>query len=204
MEARWADWAVRLNAIAQNGLLYSQNPFDRERYNSLRKIAVEIMEAHTGVEATAIRDFFEREQGYATPKVDVRGAVFREGALLFVKENEDGLWSLPGGWADVGESPSEAVVREVFEEAGYTTRAAKLLAVYDRNKHAHPAMANHAYKLFIRCELLTPEPAGKPEAEARFFEADAIPVLSTMRVTAEQIARLFEHYHHPDWPADLD
>jgi ADP-ribose pyrophosphatase YjhB (NUDIX family) len=204
MEARWADWAVRLNAIAQNGLLYSQNPFDRERYNSLRKIAVEIMEAHTGVEATVIRDFFEREQGYSTPKVDVRAAVFRKGTLLFVKEPEDGLWSLPGGWADVGESPSEAVVREVFEEAGYTTRAAKLLAVYDRNKHAHPAMAHHAYKLFIRCELLTPEPAGKPEAEARFFEEDAIPVLSTMRVTAEQIARLFEHYYHPDWPAELD
>ena len=204
MDARWADWAVRLNAIAQNGLLYSQNPFDLERYNSLRKIAVEIMEAHTGVEANVIREFFEREQGYATPKVDVRGAVFREGRLLFVKEADDGLWSLPGGWADVGESPGEAVVREVFEEAGYTTRAAKLLAVYDRNKHAHPAIAHHAYKLFIRCELLSPEPAGEPEAEAGFFEKDAVPALSTTRVTAEQIARLFEHDRHPDWPADLD
>lgn len=204
MDARWVDWASRLNAIAQNGLLYSQNSFDLERYNSLRKIAVEIMNAHTGAEGTVIRDFFEREQGYATPKVDVRGAVFCEGALLFVKESEDGLWSLPGGWADVGESPSEAVVREVLEEAGYTTRAAKLLAVYDRNKHAHPAMAHHAYKLFIRCELLSPEPAAKAETEAKFFDEDAIPELSTMRVTAEQIARLFEHYRHPDWPADLD
>ena len=123
---------------------------------------------------------------------------------MFVKEPDDGLWSLPGGWADVGESPSQAAVREVFEEAGYTTRAAKLLAVYDRNKHAHPVIAHHAYKLFIRCELLSPEPAGKPEAEAGFFEEDAVPALSTMRVTAEQIARLFEHARHPDWPADLD
>jgi ADP-ribose pyrophosphatase YjhB (NUDIX family) len=204
MDARWADWAARLNAVAQNGLLYSQNPFDLERYNSVRNIAVEIMQANTGVEPTLIRDFFEREQGYATPKVDVRGAVFRDGTLLFVKEPEEGLWSLPGGWADVGESPSEAVVREVFEEAGYATRAAKLLAVYDRNKHAHPAIAHHAYKLFIRCELLGPEPTGKAEAEARFFDEDAIPDLSTMRVTAEQIARLFEHDRHRDWPADLD
>jgi ADP-ribose pyrophosphatase YjhB (NUDIX family) len=204
MDARWAAWAARLNAVAQNGLLYSQNPFDRERYNSVRKIAVEIMEANTGVEATLIRDFFEREQGYATPKVEVRGAVFREGTLLFVKEPEEGLWSLPGGWADVGESPSEAAVREVFEEAGYATRAAKLLAVYDRNKHAHPAIAHHAYKLFIRCELLGPEPTAIAEAEAKFFDEDAVPELSTMRVTAEQIARLFEHDRHPDWPADLD
>jgi len=204
MDARWAAWAARLNAVAQNGLLYSQNPFDRERYNSVRKIAVEIMEANTGVESALIRDFFEREQGYATPKVEVRGAVFREGTLLFVKEPEEGLWSLPGGWADVGESPSEAVVREVFEEAGYATRADKLLAVYDRNKHAQPAIAHHVYKLFIRCELLGPEPTGKAEAEAKFFDKNAIPKLSTMRVTAEQIARLFEHDRHPDWPADLD
>ena len=204
MEARWADWAARLNALAQNGLLYSQNPFEVERYNSVRKIAVEILEANTGLEPTLIRDFLAREQGYATPKVDVRGAVFREGTLLFVKEPQDGLWSLPGGWADVGESPGEAVVREVFEEAGFETCAAKLLAVYDRNKHAHPAMPHHAYKLFIRCELLSSEPTGKAETEASFFREDAMPALSTSRVTARQIARLFEHYRHPDWPADLD
>jgi len=204
MDARWSDWAARLNAIAHNGLLYAQNHFDLERYTAVRQIAVEILEAHTGVEPAVIRDFFQREQGYATPKVEVRGAVFRQGKLLFVKEPEDGLWSLPGGWADVGESPSHAAVREVLEEAGYSTRAAKLLAVYDRNKHPHPAIAHHAYKLFIRCELLSLEPTGKAEAEAGFFGEDAIPALSTMRVTAEQIARLFEHDRHPDWLADLD
>jgi ADP-ribose pyrophosphatase YjhB (NUDIX family) len=207
MDARWADWARRLNAIAQNGLTFSRNPFDRERYTSVRNIAAEIMAAHTGVETAIIRDFFAREQGYATPKVEVRGVVFREGTLLFVKEPEDGSWSLPGGWADVGESPSEAVVREVFEEAGYTTRAVKLLALYDRNKHAHPPIPHHAYKLFIRCELISQVPAGTPEAEASFFEEDAIPEipeLSIARVTTEQIARLFEHYRHPEWPTDLD
>ena len=193
-----------MNAIAHNGLLYSQNPFDLERYKLVRKIAAEIMAAHTGVETDVVEDFFACEEGYATPKVDVRGAVFREGALLFVKEPQDGLWSLPGGWADVGDSPSEAVVREVLEEAGYTTRAVKLLAVYDRNKHPHPPMPHHAYKLFIQCELLSPMPAGNPEAEARFFTEDAIPELSVARVTAEQVARLFEHFRHPDWPADLD
>jgi ADP-ribose pyrophosphatase YjhB (NUDIX family) len=204
MDARWADWASRLNALAQNGLTFSRDPFDIERYTSVRNIAAEIVAAHTGVEMTLVRDFFAREEGYATPKVDVRGVVFRDGTLLFVKEPEDGTWSLPGGWADVGESPSEAVVREVFEESGYTTQAVKLLALYDRNKHAHPPFPHHAYKLFIRCELLSQVPAGSAETEARFFEEGAIPELSVARVTVEQIARLFEHYRHPEWPADLD
>ena len=204
MDARWTDWASRLNAIAQNGLTFSHNPFDIERYTAVRNIAAEIMAAHTGVETTVIRDFFAREEGYATPKVDVRGVVFRDGTLLFVKEPEDGFWSLPGGWADVGDSPSEAAVREVFEESGYTTQAVKLLALYDQNKHPHPPVPYHTYKLFIRCELLSPLPAGSAEMEARFFEEDAIPELSATRVTVEQIARLFEHYRHPEWPADLD
>ena len=204
MKARWADWASRLNAIAQNGLIYSHNPFDIERYTSVRNIAAEIIAEHTGVEATVVRDFFAREEGYATPKVDVRGVVFRDRALLFVKEPDDGFWSLPGGWADVGESPREAVVREVFEESGYTTRATKLLAVYDRKKQAHPPFPHHAYKLFIRCELLSQAPAASAETEARFFEEKAIPELSVARVTGEQIARLFDHYRHPEWPADLD
>ncbi|MGD0457858.1 MAG: NUDIX hydrolase [Terriglobia bacterium] len=204
MDARWADWASRLNAIAQNGLTFSRDPFDIERYTSVRNIAAEIMAAHTGVETTLVGDFFAHEEGYATPKVDVRGVVFRDGTLLFVKEPADGTWSLPGGWADVGESPSEAVVREVFEESGYTTHAVKLLALYDRNKHAHPPFPHHAYKLFIRCELLSQVPAGSGETEARFFEEGAIPELSVARVTVEQIARLFEHYRHPEWPADLD
>jgi ADP-ribose pyrophosphatase YjhB (NUDIX family) len=130
--------------------------------------------------------------------------VFRDGTLLFVKEPEDGFWSLPGGWADVGDSPSEAVVREVLEESGYTTQAIKLLALYDQNKHPHSPVPYHAYKLFIRCELLSPLPAGSAETEARFFKEDAIPELSAPRVTVEQIARLFEHYRHPEWPADLD
>ena len=204
MDARWANWASRLNAIAQNGLTFSHDPFDIERYTSVRNIAAEIMAAHTGVETTLVGDFFAHEEGYATPKVDVRGVVFRDGTLLFVKEPADGTWSLPGGWADVGESPSEAVVREVFEESGYTTHAVKLLALYDRNKHAHPPFPHHAYKLFIRCELLSQVPAGSGETEARFFEEGAIPELSVARVTVEQIARLFEHYRHPEWPADLD
>jgi ADP-ribose pyrophosphatase YjhB (NUDIX family) len=131
--------------------------------------------------------------------------VFRDGAILLVKERQDGLWALPGGWADVNESPSEAVVREVFEESGYQTRAIKLLALYDRRKHAHPPHLYHIYKLFFCCELLGGTPAPSLETEAvGFFQEHALPELSIMRVTPAQIARLFEHYRHPNWPTDFD
>src|ERR1039458_5917430 len=143
--------------------------------------------------------------GYATPKVDVRAAVFREHRILLVEEREDGGWTLPGGWADVGESPAEATVREVREESGYETRAVKLLAVYARNPPAPPPIPFHAYKLFFQCEPIGGEPASSNEtAGVDWFAEDGLPALSTSRVTAAQIHRFFEHYRHPHWPTDFD
>jgi ADP-ribose pyrophosphatase YjhB (NUDIX family) len=205
MNPKWLEWAQRLQAIAQNGLTYAQNPFDRERYETVREIAAEIMAAHSGVELGYVRNLFAGDVGYATPKVDVRGAVFRDEAILLVKERQDGLWTLPGGWADVGESPSEAVVREVYEESGYHTRAVKLLALYDRNRHAHAPFPSHVYKLFFQCELLGGDPALSLETDGvAFFREDEIPELSLLRVTPTQIVRLFEHYRNADWPTDFD
>ena len=137
MDPRWLGWARSLQAIAQNGLAYATDPFDRERYRALREIAVDIMAAHSGTDVNTLHALFANQEGYATPKVDVRGAVLDEGAILLVRERRDGLWTLPGGWADVNEAPSEAVTREVYEEPGWRTRAVKLLAVYDRTRHGH-------------------------------------------------------------------
>jgi ADP-ribose pyrophosphatase YjhB (NUDIX family) len=148
------------------------------------------------------------KQAYPTPKVDVRGVVFRDGGVLLVREVGDGRWTLPGGWADVGESPSEAVVREVREESGYETQAVKLLAVYNlgRFRDGRPLRPN-IYKLFFGCEPVGAEPgaiAGSETSEARFFAEDELPELSVPRVTREQLARLFEHARNPDLPADFD
>src|SRR5215471_2057099 len=137
MDPKWLQWARALQAIAQNGLTFAGNEYDAERYRAIREIAAEIMASYGTVEKSHVIDLFSKEVGYATPKVDVRGVVFRGNELLCVKEKEDNLWTLPGGWADINESPSEAVTREVFEESGYQTRAVKLLAVYDRSKHDH-------------------------------------------------------------------
>ena len=118
-ESKWLEWVSRLAAIAQNGLAHAESPFDVERYASVRELAAEIAAEHTDSTPQRISGIFERESGYATPKIDVRGAVFRDDALLMVQERDDELWALPGGWADPGESPSAAVAREVYEESGF-------------------------------------------------------------------------------------
>jgi ADP-ribose pyrophosphatase YjhB (NUDIX family) len=193
-------------AIAQNGLTFTTNPYDVERYEAVRRIAAEMMAAHTGADQERIVGLFAQESGYATPKVDVRGVVFRDDAILLVKEREDGGWTLPAGWADVNESPREAVDREVFEESGYRVQATKLLALFDRAKHPHwPPFPFHIYKVFILCDLMGGDPAASNETEAvGFFRESEIPELSIARTTPGQITRLFEHHRQPDLAPDFD
>ena len=204
--SRWLNWSARLQAIAQNGLTFSQDRYDVDRYQAIREIAAEMLAAGAGEDIAVIRELLSRDAGYATPKVDMRGVVFREGKLLLVQEKSDGGWSLPGGWADIGESPAENVVREIREESGFETRAEKILAVYDRAKHPHePQFPAHIYKIYILCELIggTATPSVETDA-ARFFGEDELPPLSVTRVTEWQLRRLFELYRNPQLPADFD
>jgi ADP-ribose pyrophosphatase YjhB (NUDIX family) len=150
-------------------------------------------------------ELIRAEKGYATPKVDVRGVVERDGKLLFMREAHDGLWSLPGGWADIGESPSQIAEREVLEETGFVVKASKLLAVYDKARHAHPPEFWYCYKMFVRCELRGGAPARSIETlDTHFFGVDELPPLSTPRVTEAQVRRMFEHLAHPELPTDFD
>jgi ADP-ribose pyrophosphatase YjhB (NUDIX family) len=207
MDSQWLHWAQQLQAQAQNGLTYTTNPYEIERYQKIREIAAAMLAAQGGVAPAVVRDLFAGEVGHATPKLDVRGAVFQAGTILLVKERADGGWTLPGGWVDVGEPPGRAVEREVWEESGYEVRAVKLLALYDRNapRHGHPPHPFHIYKLFFLCELVGGAPTPSIETSAvGFFPADALPPLSLGRVTPTQIARLFAHARHPEWPADFD
>ena len=202
------DWARRLQALAQTGLTYASDPYDVERYEAIRRMAAE-MASPEGTEAGAaeLERAFERETGYATPKVDVRGVVFdAEGRMLLVRERSDGKWTLPGGWADVGASPAENVVREISEEAGFQTRATKLLAVYDRSRHGHPPMLYSVYKLFFLCEITGGEAAnGTTETDGvAFFARGELPPLSTGRVTAAQLGEFFGQRGNPDRPTDFD
>ena len=204
-QPQWLTWAQSLQSIAQAGLTYAQNPFDLERYAALRDLAAEIVAHQAEVDPTQMHEIFLHEAGYPTPKVDVRGVVIQDGQILLVKELSDGGWTLPGGWVDVNEPPSRAVEREVWEESGYQVRAARLLALYDRNLHGHPAHIFHIYKLFFLCELTGGAPADSIEtAGASFFSPQALPPLSLGRTTPEEIERLFVLHQNPAWPTDFD
>jgi ADP-ribose pyrophosphatase YjhB (NUDIX family) len=204
-EARWLQWAKRLQAAAQNGLAYNTDPFNVERYRTVRSIAAEMMATYSQSDHSAIADLFEQQIGHATPKIDVRGVVFRDDGILLVQERSDNRWSLPGGWADVYDTPSEATVREVFEESGFRTRAVKLLALLDRTRQGHPPIPFHAYKAVFLCEIEAGKPTPSIETtEIGFFPEDSLPPLSLGRVTPSQIHRFFAHRAHPEWPADFD
>lgn len=203
---KWLTWAQHLQAIAQTGLTYCKDPFDAERYEAIREIAAEIVADAAGIpDVGVVADLFSGQTGYATPKVDVRAAVFSEGRLLLVRERVDGCWSLPGGWADIGNSPSENAIREVREESGYEVEMLKLAAVYDRSRHDHPPIPFYTYKLFFIARLTGGAPDESLETDAvEFFEEDAIPPLSLTRMTPAQIQHMFDHYRHPEWPTSFD
>ena len=202
----WLDWARRLQAIAQNGLAYAKDPFDVERFEATREVAAEMLARASGLDIPLVRGILSRDTGYATPKVDVRGVVFRENKILLVRERSEGLWTLPGGWADPCASPAENVVREVHEESGFETEAAKLLALWDREKHPHdPPFAFHVYKLFILCRITGGMEKLSTETDGiAFFGEDEIPPLSLSRVLPAQIHRMFEHLRNPDLPTEMD
>jgi ADP-ribose pyrophosphatase YjhB (NUDIX family) len=209
MDPKWLTWARELQAIAQTGLTYATDAYDRERYEAIRALAARIMAEHSNTEAAVIEQLFARQSGYATPKVDVRGAVFGgDGRLLLVREVADrGRWTLPGGWADVNESPSQSVIREVREESGVDVTVRKLAAVYDRDRQGHrPPLPFHVFKLFFICDLAGGTPAPGPEtSEVAFFARAELPAdLSLGRVVRHQLERMFDHAGSPELATDFD
>ncbi|ACY14347.1 NUDIX hydrolase [Haliangium ochraceum] len=205
MQPTWLDWARRLLATAQTGLHYARDPYDIERYEAMRALAVEIIEAHTGETGARLEALFREQSGYATPKIDVRGAVFRDDRILLVHERADGAWTMPGGWADVGDTPAQAVEREIREESGFEARALKLIAVYDRDAQGHPPAPFAIYKMYFLCELLGGEARTSTEtAGAAFYAEDELPPLSLGRVLPKHIERAFAHYRSPSLPTEFD
>ena len=209
VQSIWLNWARELQAIAQTGLAFSKNAYDLDRYRAIRSLAARIVAEHSEAEFGRIEALFTQQAGYATPKVDVRGAVFdSDGGILMVREIEDaGRWTLPGGWADVNRSPAECVTREVREESGFEVATRKLAAVYDRDRHGHvPPHAFHVYKLFFICDIVggAPQP-GLETSEVAFFTVENLPTdLSVARVRQHQIKRMFEHWRSSSLPTDFD
>ena len=204
----WLIWGREIQALAQTGLAFSSDPFDLQRYAALRRLAARIMAAHTGTDQPRIEALFAAETGYATPKIGVRAAVFDAAErVLMVREVVDAhRWTLPGGWADVNQTPAQSVVREVFEESGYHVRPVKLAAVWDRAMQAEPETAFSVVRLFFICTLTGGSPATSLEtSEIGWFAETDIPAdLSLRRTLPGQISRMFAHWRDPGLPTEFD
>lgn len=204
----WLLWVQQLQAIAQTGLAFATDPFDRERYAQLRELAASIASHHTDAPFERIEALFCQESGYATPRLEVRGAVFdRQDRLLLVREVADGhRWTLPGGWLDVGDSPAEAIRREILEESGYETRITKLAAVWDRSRHPYPYGPFTCVVLFFLAELVGGTASTSLETSAcGWFSASQWPSdLSLGRVLPQQLERMVAHRRQPELPTDFD
>jgi len=185
----------RVQALAEIGLEFSQNTFDRERYEELRQIALQIMEQITNVPIEKIVPIIQDNNGYKTPKVDVRAVVFNErNQILLIQEKADNRWAMPGGWADIGYSPGEIAVKECFEEAGLRVEAVKLLAVLDKQKQNMPPAFEYVYKIFLLCEKLDDNiSTGSETSDVGWFYEQNLPELSTPRNTINQIKTMFQY-----------
>jgi len=205
-DPQWLEIARELRAIAQTGLTFSTDRFDRQRFERIRELAAKMFADGSGNDYPLILGILRSGRGYATPKVDVRGAAFIDGRVLLVREISDGKWTLPGGWADVNQSAAECVVREIAEESGFTARALKLAAVRDYQKSGHPPRnLDCIYKMFFICEITGGAARASDEtSEAAFFPRDTLPPLSLGRITAAQIERMFVHAEQPQLATDFD
>jgi ADP-ribose pyrophosphatase YjhB (NUDIX family) len=196
----WLTWAREIQAIAQTGDHYALNDFQRARYTRLREISGEMIVKHSNLCSDVITIELNSQIGYATPKIDVRGAVILGDKMLLVRESADNCWTLPGGWADIGESPRQSVKREVYEESGLKVIVKKIVGVYDANRSIEiPLAIFHAYKIIFLCEILGGELSSSNETlEGKFFGIDEIPgELSSKRTEMRHIEDAFAAYKDP-------
>ncbi|MCL2814829.1 MAG: NUDIX hydrolase [Oscillospiraceae bacterium] len=203
MKTKWIDWIVELQAIAQAGLHYSKDIYDKERFERIREIAAEMMSKQSDLPLETVKDLFCGETGYQTPKMDTRAAIFQNGKILLVKEKN--TWSLPGGWIDVNESVKSNTIKEVKEESGLDVIPIKLIAVQDRNKHNKPKYAYGICKIFVLCDIISGEFQSNSEtSESDFFDIDALPELAIEKNTIEQILMCFDAYRNNNWAVQFD
>lgn len=200
----WLKWAMELQFISQAGITYSKDKFDIERFERLREISAEIMSAKTEYSKDTVRSVFCNETGFQTPKLDTRAAIFQNGKILLVKEN-DGRWALPGGWVDVNQSIKSNTIKEVKEEAGLDVLPTKIIALQDRNMHNLPLYAYGVCKVFVLCEIIGGNFVSNIETiGSSYFELNELPSLAEEKNTMEEIKLCFEAYMSANWNPVFD
>lgn len=202
---KWLKWAIEIQSLAQAGLTYTDNVYDIERYERLREIAAEIIEEKSNISLEKVKDLFCNENGYQTPKIDTRAAIFKDDKILLTHEN-NGTWSLPGGWCDVLESVASNTIKEAKEETGLDVETIKIIAVQDRNKHNKPIYAYGVCKIFVLCNVIGGEFIENIETtEIKYFSLDEIPNnLAEEKTNNEQIEMCFKAYKDEKWQTQFD
>ena len=202
---KWLKWAIEIQSLAQAGLTYTDNVYDIERYERLREIAAEIIEEKSNISLEKVKDLFCNENGYQTPKIDTRAAIFKDEKILLTHEN-NGTWSLPGGWCDALESVASNTIKEVKEETGLDVETIKIIAVQDRNKHNKPIYAYGVCKIFVLCNVIGGEFIENIETtEIKYFSLDEIPNnLAEEKTNNEQIEMCFKAYKDEKWQTQFD
>lgn len=204
MNEKWLEWAIELQSLAQAGLTYGKDIYDKERYGRIRDISAEMMALKTDISIEKVKDLFCNEIGYQTPKLDTRAAIIENEKILLVREN-NGKWSLPGGWVDVNVSVKENIIKETKEEAGLDIKVDKIIAVQDRAKHNSPVYAYGVCKIFALCTVIGGKFADNIETtDFQYFSENEIPELATEKNNEEQIRMCFEAYHSNHWETLLD
>jgi ADP-ribose pyrophosphatase YjhB (NUDIX family) len=194
MQSKWLLWAKQLQSLSQAGIEFTQNPYDRERYERIRALSIEILHEYTTIDTTRLVDLFANESGYQTPKLDVRAAIFnKDNKILMIREKADNKWAMPGGWADIELSVRENIIKESFEEAGAEINPKRIIAIFDRNKHVNDNFPYSAYKIFVECDFIKARFTDNIETtEPGFFTLATLPELSEGRNTKEQIEICFK------------
>ena len=201
---KWLQWAVELQSLAQTGLFYGKDDYDMERYERIREISAEMISYQSEIPVDKVKELFCNEIGYQTPKLDTRAAIFKDDKILLVKEN-NGTWSLPGGWVDVNVSVKENTIKEVKEEAGLDVSADMVIAVQDREKHNLPIYAYKVCKVFVLCSVIGGRFEHNIETlDAKYFGLEELPKLATEKNTVEQIKMCFDAYKAEHWVTVFD
>ena len=200
----WLKWAMEIQSIAQIGLTYTKDEYDKERYEQLRNIASEMLSYKTDIPVDKVKNLFCNEEGYQTPKLDTRAAIFKDDKILLVHE-KNGFWSLPGGWVDILESIESNTIKEVKEEAGLDVVAKKVIAIQDRNKHNTPIYPYGVCKVFVECEVMGGEFVENIETvEIGYFSIDNLPKLAEEKCTPKQVEMCFEAKNNKNWQVLFD
>ena len=198
---KWLEWAREIQQLCQTGLAFSESEYETQRYKRLAEIAAEITASHSHISKEELTENFLAHPGYATPKVDIRAAIIENNKILLVQESMDNKWAMPGGWADVGEFPGTAIIRETKEESGLEVKPKKTIGIYDANRSGRPLEFFHAYKIVFLCEKTGGIPKASNETIAvNYFDFDNLPPLSTSRTNKKHIKDVRKHLNNLTLP----